>query len=80
MFVNYFITIYLHNCNVHVLFEYYYTACIIIFIILSGDGALAFQIFRAGRARCDPRAEFFLEQSIFILSRYPLNRRRIETS
>jgi len=37
MFVNYFITIYLHNYIVSILFAYYYTACIIIIIILFRD-------------------------------------------
>lgn len=48
MFVNYFITIYLHNYIVHVLFAYYYTACIIVIITLFGDARA--RIFRTGRS------------------------------
>jgi len=40
MFVNYFITIYLHNYIVSILFAYYYTARIIIIIILFRDTQL----------------------------------------
>lgn len=78
MFVNYFIIMYLHNYIVRVLFAYYYTACIIVIIILSGDthGALALLNF-FGKERA--RGIRGNNQSLFYRV-YPLNRRRIETS
>lgn len=81
MFVNYFITIYLHNYIVRVLFAYYYIARIIVIVILFGDTRnIATEIFRAGRNElCELCARPGNNQSLFYRVAH-LIAARIETS